>query len=119
MAIPIQNSLPLGNGQSLVTTSRPAVNATGTPVNPAQAAEVPQSVVQPVPLHEAVAAINRKLEETSQNLRFSVDDGTGKLVVKVVDTATDQVIRQIPSEVAIAISRSLERLQGMLVRQQA
>jgi flagellar protein FlaG len=116
MAIPIQNSLPLGSGQSLVTINRPAVNATGTPAEPA---DLPQSVAHPLPLHEAVAAINRKLEETSQNLRFSVDDGTGKLVVKVVDTATDQVIRQIPSEVAIAISRSLERLQGLLVRQQA
>jgi flagellar protein FlaG len=41
------------------------------------------------------------------------------MVVRVVDTATDQVIRQIPSEVALAISQSLEKLQGLLVRQQA
>jgi flagellar protein FlaG len=48
-----------------------------------------------------------------------VDQQSGKTMVRVVDTATDQLIRQIPSEVAIAISHSLEKLQGLLVRQHA
>ena len=67
----------------------------------------------------AVESINRRLEQSVNNLRFSVDDDTGKVVVKVLDTATDQVIRQIPSEEALAISRSLEKLQGLLLNQQA
>jgi flagellar protein FlaG len=70
-------------------------------------------------LKEAVDTINRKLQDSSQGLRFSVDNDSGRVVVRVVDTATDQTIRQIPSEVAIEISQSLEKLQGLLVRQQA
>ena len=70
-------------------------------------------------LRRAVESINRRLEQSVNNLRFSVDDDTGKVVVKVLDTATDQVIRQIPSEEALAISRSLEKLQGLLLNQQA
>jgi flagellar protein FlaG len=70
-------------------------------------------------LNEAVEAINSKLREGNQELRFAVDHDSGHVIVKVVDTTTDQTIRQIPSEVAIAISHSLEKLQGLLVRQEA
>jgi flagellar protein FlaG len=41
------------------------------------------------------------------------------MVVKVVDTETDQVIRQIPSEEMLAIARNIDRLQGLLVKQEA
>jgi flagellar protein FlaG len=67
----------------------------------------------------AVDAINRRLELAQTNLKFSVDHDIGKVVVKVVDPQTNQVIRQIPSEVAIAISQSLEKLQGLLVKHEA
>jgi flagellar protein FlaG len=70
-------------------------------------------------VQEAVDTVNRMLQQSSQQLRFAVDQGSGKMVVRVVDTATNQTIRQIPSEVAIAISQSLDKLQGLLLRQQA
>ena len=70
-------------------------------------------------LREAVDSINRQLTESSKNVRFSVDEDTGDVVVRVVDSETDQVIRQIPSEEVLAISQSIERLQGMLLHQKA
>jgi hypothetical protein len=36
-------------------------------------------------------------------------------IIKVVDTATDTVIRQIPSEEAIAIAKSIDKMQGLLI----
>jgi flagellar protein FlaG len=132
MAIQFSVTLPAGGAQSVTTGQRPAANPQGAPaVTPAggetahaQEATPPpqQQAQQPVDkarVSEAVETINRKLQEGSQQLRFAVDHDSGKMVVRVVDTATDQVIRQIPSEVAIAISQSLEKLQGLLVRQQA
>ena len=130
MAIQISVTLPAAGAQSVTTGPRPPAN----PPNPAggETAQVqesaPQAQAQPQPqrqpvdkarVSEAVDTINRKLQEGNQQLRFALDHDSGKMVVRVVDTATDQVIRQIPSEVAIAISQSLEKLQGLLVRQQA
>lgn len=118
MPIPIQHALPSANptGASVVQ-SRPA----SVPQTEAAAPALPRATpdVDPEALRRAVESINRRLEQSVNTLRFSVDDDTGKVVVKVLDLATQQVIRQIPSEEALAISRSLEKLQGLLLKQQA
>ncbi len=48
-----------------------------------------------------------------------MDDSTGKTVIKVVDSSTNELIRQIPSEEMLEIARALDRLQGLLIRQKA
>jgi flagellar protein FlaG len=87
----------------------------------APATSEPQTApaVDQAQIQRAVERVNRHLEAAAQNLRFSVDDDTGKTVVRVVDTATGDVIRQVPSEELLAISRSIDRLQGLLLRQEA
>lgn len=55
----------------------------------------------------------------SSDLKFTVDESSGVSVVKVVDRATQELIRQIPSEEMLTIAKALDRLQGLLVRQQA
>jgi len=50
---------------------------------------------------------------------FPFDDDTGRTVVKVVDASTDEVIRQIPSEEVLAIAKALDKLQGVLIKQEA
>ena len=117
MAIQISTTNPIGVAQTTVTGQRPVANPAPALAADMHAAEPARPVVQPEALQQAIEAINRKLEQSNQNLQFSIDEDTGKSLVKIVDTATHQVIRQIPSEVAIAISRSLEKLQGLLVRQ--
>ena len=125
MSIQISVTPPANGGQSLSTGARSAAippSATGGGnVQVQESVPQPQSraPVDTARLQEAVDTINRKLQDSSQGLRFSVDHDSGRMVVRVVDTATDQTIRQIPSEVAIEISQSLEKLQGLLVRQQA
>lgn len=68
---------------------------------------------------EAVDAINAQLQRVSRNLKFSVDHDSGRVVVKVVDGETDAVIRQMPSEEALAISQALDKLQGLIIEQKA
>jgi len=53
------------------------------------------------------------------SLRFEVNDDIGKMIVKVVDIQTKEVIRQIPSEEMIQIAKTLDKLQGMLIRSSA
>ncbi|MBK7325427.1 MAG: flagellar protein FlaG [Propionivibrio sp.] len=50
----------------------------------------------------------------SGNLEFSMDDSTGKTVIKVVDSSTHELIRQIPSGRNAETARALDRLQGLL-----
>ena len=87
-------------------------------------ADVP---VQTAPVHasaeelkSAVDAINKVLQQSNQNLEFSVDTDTHRTVVRMVDTSTGELIRQFPSEATLAISRGIEQFQqGLLLTQKA
>lgn len=82
-----------------------------------------QQQVSSEQLKNAVEAINQALRQSNHGLEFSVDGDTKEPVVKVVDKDTGDVIRQIPSEETLAISRSigqyLNSRQGLLLRQKA
>lgn len=71
-------------------------------------------------LKNAVETLNKAMQQSNQNLEFSVDTDTKKVVVKMVDTSTGQLIRQFPSEETLAISRGIEQFQqGLLLKQKA
>ena len=63
------------------------------------------------PKEEVQAAVD-KLQSYSnrlnRDLEFSVDDPSGRMVVTVKDSATDDVIRQIPSEEALKLANELD-----------
>ena len=40
-------------------------------------------------------------------------------MVKVIDSNTQEVIKQIPSEEMIAIAKALDKLKGLLLQQKA
>lgn len=87
----------------------------------ASTADVPASAAPPSPamLNEAVRSINVTMRAMSQSLEFSVDDDSKRLIVKVVDQQTKEVIRQMPSAEALEIAKALDRVQGLLIRQKA
>lgn len=62
----------------------------------------------------ALDQLNGYLEETHRGLRFSIDDDSGRTIVRVVDTETDEVIRQIPSEEMLALIRHFNEVTGNL-----
>jgi flagellar protein FlaG len=62
----------------------------------------------------AVNQLNGFLEETHRGLRFSIDDDSGRTIVRVVDTDTDKVIRQIPSEEMLAVIRQVSEMTGKI-----
>lgn len=70
-------------------------------------------------LNAALERIREALAPVARNLQFSVDDDTGKTVVRIIDSSTNEVIKQFPSEEMLAISRSIDKLQGLLLRQEA
>ena len=54
-------------------------------------------------------------EDGLYSVRFERDSGTEDLIVKIVDSETDEVIRQIPPEELINLSKHLKELSGNLV----
>lgn len=67
---------------------------------------------------QALGKINATLEMSSVSVRFEMDPKADRMVTQVVDVKSGEVIRQIPSEVAIRISKALDKLQGLLVHEQ-
>lgn len=70
-------------------------------------------------LAKAVDDINKTIRNFSQNLEFSLDEQSKRVVVKIVDQQTKEVLRQIPSEETLEIAKSLDKLKGLLIHQQA
>ena len=69
---------------------------------------------------EAATRIVRDfVEPINSNLEFSLDDDTGQMVVKIIDRATKEVIRQMPSEEMLAVAKTLDSIKGLFVRQTA
>jgi flagellar protein FlaG len=70
-------------------------------------------------VEQAIKDINKALKEQGRGLQFEIDPETRHAIIKVVDTETQQVIRQMPTKEALDIARALDRLQSLLVRQKA
>jgi flagellar protein FlaG len=67
----------------------------------------------------AVKKLNEYVAPALQTIEFSLDHESKRMIVKVVDTATHKVLRQIPNEEVMAMSRTLDNLQGLVIRQTA
>ena len=70
-------------------------------------------------LRDAAREANEALRTSGAQLEFVVDDEAKTLIVKLVDTETQKVLRQIPSEEMLAIRRNLDRVRGLIVRGEA
>ena len=86
----------------------------------AQTSSQATPVPSPQQLKQAVDNINQAVQPSNSNLEFSVDPGTKRFVVKMVDTETGDLIRQIPSREILAISEAIGQYQkGLLLSQKA
>lgn len=102
-----------GDAAPVQPQARVAATVVDSPAPVEKAAPVPsQDQVK-----EAVANINKSLQALSQDLVFSVDADSNRTIVKVVDQKTKEVIRQIPTPEALEISKALDTLQGLLIKQ--
>jgi flagellar protein FlaG len=77
----------------------------------AEAKDQTLSAVTADELGEAVENINQFVNSQGRTLNFSVDEESGKPVVKVIDFETKEVIRQIPSEEVLTMAKAIKRLQ--------
>ena len=78
-----------------------------------------QKETDPDELQKSVEKIQKFVNLAACDMEFSIDEESGRTVVKVIDRETKDVIRQIPSQEALDLAQALDKLQGLLIRQKA
>lgn len=65
-------------------------------------------------LQQAMEQLNEQAAKNNYNLNFSVDKASQKIVVRVRDSSSGEIIRQIPDETVLHLAQHLEGLKGLL-----
>ena len=110
----------IGSGPG-IQTDAPVIRAKSASVDlpVPKSAESAKTPVDSGALRAATDKINQTMEALGNNLQFTVDTETSMNIVRVVDRATNETIRQFPSEETLAIAKTLDKLQGLLIRETA
>lgn len=102
-----------------IPVSAPIDLPSASKVAPKEAAQQPT----PAQLQHVLDSLNKSMQQSNRSMEFSVDANTKRLVVKLTDTETGQLIRQFPSEEVLAIAQSIDQYlsqhQGLLLKQKA
>ncbi|MCB5183755.1 flagellar protein FlaG [Methylobacillus gramineus] len=102
----------------LQKSAQPLVPVSGVSGNK-QAEQKPAPEASQENVESAVKQINEFISPVMQSIQFSTDNDSGRVVVKVVDSETQKVLRQIPNEEVLQIAKTLGKLQGLVIRQTA
>jgi len=122
MSMQAMSAAPARDAQAARNQTESAASVETRPENVQQTGDA-QEQAQRVPsageLQKALEEVEKAVAPMAQSLQFSLDKDSGKTVVKVMDTDTNEVIRQIPTEEVLAISKAVDKLKGLLIKQQA
>lgn len=100
------------NVRSLGTAGEVVALRLAAPSNETEAAD--EAATQPSrgQLDAAVEKLNRGLRVADDSLSFSVHEETQRIVVKLVDNSTHEVIREFPSEDFLDLVVDLQNMAG-------
>ena len=75
----------------------------------------PGQNAEPKQLDDTIEELNQRMQAWSTGLRFSVDEDAQRVVVSIVDTASGEVIRTVPSDAVLKVAKMIVQLQGQIV----
>ena len=99
------STVSVTQGQSAkvnVSADISATSGNGLPQATEARAEVSSDKVR-----DAVSRINEYVQQTERTLDFKLDENSGKTVISVYDKSSAELIRQIPSELALELAQKL------------
>lgn len=73
----------------------------------------------PSKLTQVATELSDMMSMMRKGLEFKVDENSGQAVVTVLDKDTGDVIRQMPSEEALALAEKLSEVTGLLMKTEA
>jgi flagellar protein FlaG len=68
-------------------------------------------------LTSALELANARLASTNAQLQYSIHEATNRLMVKIVDKETQEVIREVPPQKTLDMFAKILELAGLLVDQ--
>jgi len=77
--------------------------------------QLPQQNTDPKKLEDTIEELNQRMQAWSTGLKFSVDEDSKRVVVSIVDTATGDVIRTVPSDAVLKVAKMIVQMQGQIV----
>lgn len=86
-------------------------------VNPAKPAEKQRPLAEDV--QKAAERLNQAASAFDIQAHFSVHRATHEIMVKIVNTRTGQVLREIPPEKVLDLAASMEQMLGLFVDERA
>lgn len=106
-------------GRTTATAGNEGTNRGGAPSKTEEPAENVSESETRAPLdqkslQETLKDMNVSLQRLRSELQFSVDEASGRTVIKLVNAETDEVIRQIPSEELLQLQERLGRLEEVI-----
>lgn len=114
----ITNTVPLPSFNkgyvvnNVATVPPDAVNTSKQ--NEATVTKVAEPEISRAALQQAVDIVNQAVALDKRALSFSIDNVSGRSVIKVVDYKTDELIRQIPSEELLKVAQDIKQLQDQM-----
>jgi flagellar protein FlaG len=66
-------------------------------------------------INKILDEINKFISLFNTRITFEVDDITGRIILKIVEMGSDKVIRQIPPEELLKVSRKIAELIGLII----
>lgn len=108
-----------GGAPSSATSVAPPMSAdaklAAKPAGSAAAVSLPGAL----DLKSAVEAGSKALQGINESLEFQVDPTSKQAVVKLVDTQTQEVLRQIPTPEFLQIAQNIDAFQAHLIKERA
>lgn len=78
-----------------------------------------RTIISQSELKGAIDQLNVTLQKRNTNVAFSVDQTTGRDVVRVTNSNTGEVVRQLPFEETLNFMRNLEQMTGLIFDRKA
>jgi len=111
-AASVAKSVGLPNSNNGKRQDVAAVTGTNLPPETKEKQEASQEVSKEQ-VKEVVEQLNNHAQAVNRDLHFSVDDESGKTVIKVINSETAELVRQIPSEEVLRLSKTIqETIEG-------
>jgi flagellar protein FlaG len=104
----------LTTGGSVISADSAATDQVEQLVN-AAALATPKAASNSGEAGAVITPVINEFKFLAQGLKFSVDGETGREIIKVVETKSGRIIRQIPSEEALNLLRHLQEHKGAVL----
>ena len=113
------------DGQTLYNSKLQSANNSTKPQQPVQQSITPTGAQAAMSIEQSMAEIKQNTQQLQKmsdmiagnKLHFSVDKELNTVVISIVDTSTNQVVKQIPSEDMLKLKSRIRKVIGSVFDQ--